>query len=115
MKQIVVMLLSLPLLAPPSSAQPGAGSAAEQRTLESCGKKWNDKLKHYEKEREQTVDYRDYYERWKNFPAQRPPKLSISKLTRASYRLCMAECLGDPTAICPGGWPDEGPARSPTD
>ena len=91
----------------PASASSAEDKAAVQRDLESCGAKWNKKLKAYEITLEQTKDYRNYFEKWKDFSAQRPPKLPIPELTRASYRQCMAQCLGDETAACPGGWPDE--------
>ena len=80
---------------------------AEQRDLEICGAKWNAKLKAYREELAQTKGYRTYWETWKDSPAQRPPKLPLPVLTRASYRQCMAQCLEGAGAICPGGWPDE--------
>jgi hypothetical protein len=80
---------------------------AQQRNLETCGSKWNAKLKAYQKELAQTKLYRTYWETWKNSPAQRPPELPLPVLTRASYRQCMAQCLEGAGPICPGGWPDE--------
>jgi hypothetical protein len=71
-----------------------------------CGAKWNAKLKAYNDEVERTKDYRDYYDKWKDFPAQRPPKLPLPMLTRISYRACMAECLHGAPWTCPGGWPE---------
>jgi hypothetical protein len=90
--------------APTVRVTPASGSIDD---LKSCGAKWNKKLKLYEDALEQTKDYRNYFEKWKNSTAQRPPMLPIPELTRASYRLCMAQCLGDTTATCPGGWPEE--------
>ena len=57
-------------------------------------------------EEKRTKDYRDYYDKWKDFPAQRPPKLPLPMLTRISYRACMAECLHGAPWTCPGGWPE---------
>lgn len=91
----------------PASASSDKDKAAAQRDLESCGEKWNKKLKLYKTTLEQTKDYRNYFEKWKNSSAQRPPILPIPELTRESYRLCMAQCLGDETAACPGGWPED--------
>jgi hypothetical protein len=79
---------------------------AEQRDLETCGAKWDAKLKAYQKELAQTKRYRTYWETWKDSPAQRPPKLALPVLTRPSYRQCMAQCL-EGAGACPGGWPDE--------
>jgi hypothetical protein len=92
--------------APVAPASASNDQAATQGDLESCGAKWNKKLKLYEEALDQTKDYRNYFETWKNSTAQRPPMLPIPELTRASYRQCMAQCLGDKTATCPGGWPD---------
>ncbi len=80
---------------------------AELRDLEACGARWNAKLKDYKAKLAQSEGYRTYFDKWEDFPAQRPPKLPLPILTRASYRACMAECLGEPGAICPGGWPEE--------
>lgn len=88
----------------PSTAA-DADEDAEQRSLETCGKRWNAKLKAYRDERARTKPYRDYWEKWKDAPAQRPPAPSEPILTRASYRQCMAQCLNDGTAMCPGGLP----------
>jgi hypothetical protein len=111
-----------PPIAPPAAAAPQAGETltahverpatsddkdSEQRDLETCGTKWNAKLKAYRKELAQTKGYGTYWETWKDSPAQRPPKLPLLVLTRASYRQCMAQCLEGAGAICPGGWPDE--------
>jgi hypothetical protein len=74
---------------------------AEQRDLEYCGRKWNKKMEAYKDARERTADYQSYFEKWQDFAAQRPPKPMLPELTRASYRLCMAQCLGDQTASCP--------------
>jgi hypothetical protein len=90
-----------------SDEKKAATEAATESDLESCGAKWNKKLADYKKALEQNKNYRDYFEKWKNASAQRPPMLPIPELTRASYRLCMAQCLGDTTAICPGGWPED--------
>lgn len=90
----------------PTSASNDEDKASTQSDLQSCGAKWNEKLKQYEKALARTKDYRNYFEKWKNSSAQRPPMLPIPELTRASYRLCMAQCLGDKTAACPGGWPE---------
>jgi len=91
------------------SAAADDSEEAKQRDLETCGARWNDKLKAYRKELERTADYQTYFDTWKDSAAQRPPKLPIPVLTRASYRQCMAECLEGAAAggICPGGWPEE--------
>jgi hypothetical protein len=91
----------------PAPASSDEKKAATESDLESCGAKWNKKLAEYKKTLEQNKNYRDYFEKWKNASAQRPPMLAIPELTRASYRLCMAQCLGDTTATCPGGWPED--------
>ena len=80
---------------------------AEQRSLETCGARWDSKLKAYREELAQAKGYRTYFETWKDSPAQRPPLLPLPVLTRTSYRQCMAQCLEAAGAICPGGWPDE--------
>ena len=91
----------------PASASINEDKAATLGDLKSCGANWNKKLKLYEEALDQTRDYRNYFEKWKNSSAQRPPMLPIPELTRASYRECMAQCLGDKTATCPGGWPED--------
>jgi hypothetical protein len=80
---------------------------AEERDLETCGEKWNAKLKAHRDELARTKGYQTYWETWKDSPAQRPPKLPLPVLTRASYRQYMAQCLERAAAIRPGGWPDE--------
>jgi len=80
---------------------------AELRDLERCDAKWNAKLQAYKEELAQTKDYRTYFAKWEDSPAQRPPKLPLPPLTRASYRACMSECLHEAGAVCPGGWPEE--------
>jgi hypothetical protein len=88
-------------------AAPDDSEDAEQRDLETCGANWNAKLKAYREELAQTKSYRTYWETWKDSPAQRPPKLPLLVLTRASYRQYIAQCLEGAGAISPGGWPDE--------
>ena len=89
------------------SAAADEGEDPEQHDLEACGAKWNAKLKAYREQLAQTKDYRTYFDKWRDFPAQRPPQLPLPVLTRASYRACMAECLHEGGAVCPGGWPEE--------
>jgi hypothetical protein len=83
-----------------SAAEPETDELPKQRALESCGKKWNDKLQAYKKSYAETKTYRNYYDKWEDSPAERPPKLPLPQLTRASYREFMAECLRDPAATC---------------
>ena len=97
--------LTLHVVHPPAAADDS--EEAEVHDLEACGAKWNAKLKAYKDELAQTKDYRTYFDTWEGFPAQRPPKLPLPVLTRASYRACMAECLHEGGATCPGGWPEE--------
>jgi hypothetical protein len=87
------------------STSAGEDEDAEQHNLETCGKIWNAKLKAYRDELKRTKPYRVYWEKWKDSPAQRPPAPSEPVLTRATYRQCMAQCLRDETATCPGGLP----------
>ena len=96
--------LTVHVVHPSASA---ADEDAEQRDLETCGAKWNAKLKAYKDGLARTKNYRTYFDTWEDFPAQRPPKLPLPVLTRASYRACMAECLHEGGAVCPGGWPGE--------
>jgi hypothetical protein len=89
------------------SAAADDSDEAELRDLEACGARWNAKLKDYKEKLAQAAGYRTYFDKWEDFPAQRPPRLPLPILTRASYRACMAECLHEGGAVCPGGWPEE--------
>jgi hypothetical protein len=75
------------------------------RKLRSCGKDWDDKLHAHNQALARLEKYIAYYEKWRNSPAQRPPKPPEPDLTRASYRACMYQCLGDRRSECTGGWP----------
>jgi hypothetical protein len=97
--------LTVHVVPPPQFADDS--EEAEQRSLETCGARWDSKLKAYREELAQAKGYRTYFETWKDSPAQRPPLLPLPVLTRTSYRQCMAQCLEAAGAICPGGWPDE--------
>jgi hypothetical protein len=76
---------------------------AEQRNLEFCDAKWKEKLKKNHRKLEQVRAYLSYYDKWEDLPAQRPPKVPIPELTRASYRQYMYACLQDITEKCPAG------------
>lgn len=71
--------------------------------LRKCGEKWNKKLADYEKRLPKLKKYVAYYDKWAGSAAQQPPRLGEPLLTRASYRACIYECLGDSTSACPGG------------
>ncbi len=90
--------------APPPKRAAGTQNALWEK-LRSCGKKWNDKLRAYEEESQTREAYLAYYDKWKDHPAQRPPKSSEPILTRASYRACIYQCLDPRQPPCPGGWP----------
>jgi hypothetical protein len=75
-----------------------------QQKLAKCGAKWNKKLDDYQARLPKLKKYRAYYDKWENYAAQRPPRSPEPLLTRASYRACMYECLGDVRVACPGGW-----------
>ena len=125
MKLISVTLLPLVLLINSAAAQPtsqcklpapataftcGTGDEpenAEQRNLEFCDVKWNEKLRKNHCKLEEAKVYRIYYDKWKDSPAQRPPKPPIPELTRASYRQYVANCLQDIMARCPAGAPEQ--------
>lgn len=125
MKPISAMLLPLVLLINSAAAQPtskcefpasaiafacGTGDEpenADQRNLEFCDIKWKEKLMKNHCELEEAKVYRIYYEKWKDSPAQRPPKLPIPQLTRANYRQYMANCLQDIMERCPAGAPEQ--------
>jgi hypothetical protein len=114
MKLVPAVLSTALLLAAPAFAQTVVGTAVDralapppataddiQQKLKSCGDWWKRKLGDYEHGLSRQRQYQAYYEKWKNYPAQRPPKSQEPVLTRATYRLCMYECLGDATAKCP--------------
>lgn len=125
MKLISTTLLLLVLLTNSATAEPtsqcmppalttafacgtdGQAKNAEQRNLEFCDAKWKEKLNKNHCELEQAKVYRSYYDKWKDSPAQRPPRLPISELTRASYRQYMYACLQDITEKCPAGAPEQ--------
>jgi hypothetical protein len=79
----------------------------EQRNLETCDADWQKELKDHNDKLERATAYRNYYDKWRDSPAQRPPKLPIPELTRASYRQYMASCLRDRTAMWPGSFDDK--------
>lgn len=89
----------------PPPKKPDVSDDDPAQKLEQCGIKWNRKLADYEKRLPKLKKYVAYYDKWAGQPAQRPPQLGEPQLTRATYRACMYECLGDSTAVCPGGWP----------
>jgi hypothetical protein len=75
--------------------------------LTQCGEKWNRKLDAHQAHLSKLRRYLAYYDKWEGYPAQRPPKSPEPVLTRASYRACIYECLGDRRVTCPGGWPKD--------
>ncbi len=86
--------------APPSEA---ADEDDVEKRLSECGARWNRTLHASKLPLPKNVErYIAYYEKWKNYPAQRPPKPpeSASVPTRASYRAYMAACLGEVTEQC---------------
>src|SRR5262249_54271424 len=95
-----------PQLAPAPACKTDKSKNAEHN-LKTCDTMWNEKLKAHNGEVEQTTAYRSYYDKWKDLPAQRPPKLSIPDLTRASYRQYMYNCLREITEVCPANAPDQ--------
>jgi len=86
----------------PPAASDEDGPAAK---LRHCGDRWNKKLAAYEKRWPKLKADLAYYNKWANYPAQRPPKPPEPLLTRESYRACIYACLGDASVSCPGGWP----------
>jgi hypothetical protein len=100
--------LTIQLAAPPKQETDEEAPAVK---LRQCGDKWNRKLAAYEKDLPKLKKYLAYFNKWQSYPAQRPPKSATPLLTRATYRACIYECLGDTTVSCPGGWPAEAADR----
>ena len=99
--------LTVRFVPPPKSSQKATEEDQDdpQVKLRLCGEKWNVKLADYEARLPKLEKYDAYYRKWQNYPAQHAPKSPDPILTRASYRACMYQCLGDAAAECPGGWP----------
>lgn len=105
--------LTIHFVPPPKKPDEADDDPAQK--LEQCGKKWNRKLAYYNEHLLPKLK-KDlaYYNKWAGNAAQRPPKPAEPLLTRASYRACIYQCLGDSAAVCPGGWPAETASESHT-
>jgi hypothetical protein len=102
--------LTIRFVPPPKPTEPDEDDIASK--LQSCGEKWNKKLKAYDRDARKREKYLAYSRKWGRYAAQRPPRLDEPKLTRTIYRVCMYACLQNQLDSCPGGWAADGDEKT---